>query len=70
MPAEGHVGVYAMLIDLELALVKVDDVRVAVRQQTLCTPFTANTTFLVAGENAMNTVSIVLENMVREITYA
>jgi hypothetical protein len=46
-----------MLTDLQLALVQVDDVRVAVREQTLCTPFTTDTTLLVAGEDAMNAVS-------------
>ena len=35
--------------------------RVAVGQQTLGTPLTANTTFLVAGEDAMNIISIWLQ---------
>jgi hypothetical protein len=57
MPAEG-LCVYLARTDLQLALVEVDDVRVAVREQTLGTPLTADTTFLVAGEDAMNAVSI------------
>lgn len=64
------VVVYTTLIDLQLALVEVDDVRVAVGQQTLRTPLTADTTFLVAGENAVDTVSIFSEEMVEESTYA
>lgn len=57
-PAEGRGSVYTTFTALQLALVEVDDVRVAVGQQTLCAPLTANTTFLVASEDAMNTVSI------------
>jgi hypothetical protein len=57
MPAEG-LCVYLAQSDLQLALVEVDDVRVAVREQTLGTPLTADTTFLVAREDAMNAVSI------------
>jgi len=45
-------------------------VRVAVRQQTLGTPLTTNTTFLVAGEDAVDTVSILSGNMARGVTYA
>jgi hypothetical protein len=59
-----------MLTDLQLALVQVDDVRVAVRQQTLCTPLTTDTTLLVAGEDAMNVVSILFGKTIREVTYA
>jgi hypothetical protein len=61
MPAEG-LCVYLAQTDLQLALVEVDDVRVAVREQTLCTPLTADTTFLVAREDAMITVSILFWN--------
>jgi hypothetical protein len=48
----------------------VDDVRVAVREQTLCTPLTADTTLLVAGEDAVIAVSILFVKMVRKMTYA
>ena len=51
---EAIFGVYTVLTDLQLALVEMDDVRVAVGNQTLCTPFAANTTLLVAREHAMN----------------
>lgn len=53
--------IYTALANLQLALVEVNDVRVAVGQQTLGAPFTTDTTFLVAGEDAVNTVSILLE---------
>jgi hypothetical protein len=56
--------------NLQLALVQVDDVRVAVREQTLCTPLTADTTLLVAGEDAVIAVSILFVKMVRKMTYA
>ena len=56
--------------DLQLALVEVDDVRVAVREQTLCTPLTTDTTFLVAGEDAMNVVSMLFEKVNGKMTYA
>jgi len=62
--------IYITLTDLQLALVEVNDVRVAVGQQTLGAPLTTNTTFLVAGEDAVNTVSILSEYMARKITYA
>jgi hypothetical protein len=57
-PAEGFVSSYLAQTDLQLALVEMDDVRVAVGEQTLGTPLTADATFLVAGEDAMHTVSI------------
>jgi hypothetical protein len=62
-PAEGYVCHYTTSNDLQLALVEVDDVRVAVGQQTLCTPLTADTTFLVASEDAMNHVIILSREM-------
>lgn len=61
LPAEGRGCINTALTDLQLALVKVDDVRVAVRDETLCTPLTANTTLLVATEHAMDTVSIMMQ---------
>lgn len=70
MPTEGHISVHAVLVDLELALVEVDNVRVAVGNQTLCTPLTTDTTLLVAREHAMNTVSIVSKTMAGDVTYA
>jgi hypothetical protein len=63
-------GIYTVLDDLQLALVEMDDVRVAVGNQTLCTPLTANTTLLVAREHAMNTVSIVSQRVAEGVTYA
>jgi hypothetical protein len=62
MPAEG-LCVYLAQSDLQLALVEVDDVRVAVGEQTLGAPLAADTTFLVAGEDAMNAVSILFVGM-------
>jgi hypothetical protein len=69
-PAEGFVSSYLAQTDLQLALVEMDDVRVAVGEQTLGTPLTADATFLVAGEDAMNAVSMLFAETDREVTYA
>lgn len=45
---------------LKLALVQVDNMRIAVGQQTLCTPLTTDTTFLVTSEDTRDAVSTLI----------
>lgn len=49
-----------VMVYLKLALVQVDHMRIAVGEQTLCTPFTTDTTFLVASKDTRDTVSMLI----------